>query len=112
MRTLLYALIDIHLENPKFYRVLDEEVPRPAGINELRRRGYAEQTRAMAEILRQRPDVIVADCEIAAQIIALALDAISHRVSHQALCESEREAFVSEAVKLVVRYLCPPDSWP
>jgi AcrR family transcriptional regulator len=104
LRQLFLRLIEAHGHNPRLQEVLSEEVPHPPSIQRLRQRlegGYVAQ---VVEILRQRPDVRVANPELAAHIIVVVSEAVTYWLSHSVPRSVDKRRYVDEVVRLLGAY--------
>jgi AcrR family transcriptional regulator len=104
LRQLFLRLIEAHGHSPRLQQVLSEEVPHPPSIQRLRQKlegGYVGQ---VAEILRQRSDVQVANPEVAAHVIVVVSEAVTYWLSHAALRSADNRRYVDEVVRLLGAY--------
>jgi hypothetical protein len=104
LRLLFQRLIDAHGHNPSLHEALSEEAPHPPSIRRLRGKlegGYVAQ---VAEILRRRPDVKVADPDVAAQVIVVVSEAATYWLSHSVPCSADKRRYVDEMVRLMSAY--------
>ncbi len=107
LRQLFLGLIDLHSHNPKLQEVLSEEVPHPPSIQRLRQKlegGYVAQ---VADILRRRPDVEVADPDVAAHIIVVVSEAATYWLAHSVPRSADKRRYVDEVVRLLNAYSRP-----
>jgi AcrR family transcriptional regulator len=102
LRLFVRATIDNHRGDPALHRVLFEEAPRsPALLTRLRE---AEQraVAATAELLRNHPEVTVADATLAARMTVATIESLVHRLITQAVDPAQLE---DEIVALLLAYL-------
>jgi AcrR family transcriptional regulator len=104
LRQLFLRLIEAHGHSPRLQQVLSEEVPHPPSIQRLRQKlegGYVGQ---VAEILRQRPDVQVANPEVAAHVIVVVSEAVTYWLSHSVPHTADKRRYIDEVVRLLGTY--------
>jgi AcrR family transcriptional regulator len=112
VRELVAVGIDAHRVDPKLHRVLDEEVPRAARLEDTGAvvrnacalfRGYLEA---------HRSEIDIADLDLAAFIVVTTVEALTHAaVLHRPdILADEKKAgeFVDEVTRLALRYLRTP----
>lgn len=107
LRAAIDAVVDNHRGEPRLHRVLFEEAPRPATV--LRELHALEDAAvvAVAGLLRDDPDVTVADPDLAAWFVVATIESLTHRyVGSHARGRLDLDAFSDELVRLVLRYLC------
>jgi AcrR family transcriptional regulator len=104
-RRMFVRLLDLHADDPELQRALTEEVPHPPHVRQLHEHGEERYTARVAQILRQRPDVHVADVEAAAHVLVEATSALSRWLAHEPPRGVAREACLDEVVRLLCRYV-------
>jgi AcrR family transcriptional regulator len=80
IRGFVVAMIELHARDRRLHRVPFEEAPQPASVR--RRLADVEDriTGLVAGVLRRHPQVRVPDADLAARILVLAVEGLSHRL--------------------------------
>lgn len=105
VRAFVRAMIDEHVGEHRLHQVLFEEAPRPAPILRQLAEGEARLVSATAAMLRDDPEVHVADVELAARMSVTTVESLVHRFVARQAEALEVDAFAEELVALLVRYL-------
>lgn len=107
VRTLVAVAVEAHRIDPKLHRALAEQIPRVGRLEKVEtfnRQNYA----LFASFLeRHRAEIRPDDLRLAAFVCVTSIEALTHNaVLHQKIVSvEETEALVSEATRLIVRYL-------
>jgi AcrR family transcriptional regulator len=106
LAALFHRLVDLHAVDPELTRVLTEEVPRVAhgGPDADETSRYVSR---VAAVLRARPEVRVANLEVAATVLVTTIEALTRWLAHAAPPGTNTDRFIREAVVMLVGYLCP-----
>lgn len=102
---MLEALVALHRTHPALHRVLFEEAPRPEALR--RRLGHAMEAAvaAVTGYLEGRPDVVVDDRGLAAQMVVQVAETVTHNLVINPRDDRAPEAYVRETERMLVRYL-------
>ena len=99
------ALLELHRGQPRLHRVLFEEAPRPPRIRRTLDRVFDEACAALTGYLALRPEIRVADAQLAAQLVVQAIEAITHGLVIHPRRATAAERYASETVVMLERYL-------
>ena len=105
VRAMVTANIAGHLIDPPLHHVLSEEVPRLGELDwrsEFRRQGVG-QVRAVLE--RHRDEIVVADLDLAAFLLANAVDSVVHVAAGECGDRLADGTLADEICRMIVRYL-------
>lgn len=102
---MLRALVALHRSHPALHRVLFEEAPRPAALRRRVDRTVEAAVAAVTGYLEARPEVVPADRGLAAQIVVQVAETITHGLVLSPREDTDPEAYVAEAERMLVRYL-------
>jgi AcrR family transcriptional regulator len=98
-------LIDNHKENIRLHQVLFEEAPRPPELLEEIHLIELQATSLVETILREEPDVFVADIRLAARLVVITAESVVHRYISAYGPDLELGAFRRELVGILLGYL-------
>lgn len=102
---LVRAMIDAHRIDPELHRVLAEQLPQVATLDEVRHVNRTAQG-MLSTYLEQRSDELRAiEPDLAAFLIVQAVESITHAAVIEQPDMLERDQLVDEIAELVVRYL-------
>ncbi len=107
LELLVGAMVELHGDSPRLHRVLFEECPRPAALQErldLIQRIAVEVVEAW---LSSRPEVDVADTRLAAELVVQTVEGVTHCLVIHPRAGREPAVYARETVALLTRYLCP-----
>jgi AcrR family transcriptional regulator len=107
LELLVGAMVELHADSPRLHRVLFEECPRPAALQErldVIQRIAVEATKAW---LSSRPEVDVADTWLAAELVVQTVEGVTHGLMIHPQSGREPADYAAETVTLLTRYLCP-----
>jgi len=105
VRAMVNANIEGHLIDPPLHHVLSEEVPRLGELDwrsAFQRQGV-EQVRALLE--RHRDEIVVADLDLAAFLLANAVDSVVHVAVGERADHLADGALADELCRMIVCYL-------
>jgi AcrR family transcriptional regulator len=105
LERVLRALLELHADQPALHRVLFEEAPRPPELRDRLERLFDLASTALAGYLASLPDVTVADVRLAAQLVVQTVEAITHGLVIHPRAQISAEAYASETVTMLERYL-------
>ncbi len=100
-------MVELHADSPRLHRVLFEECPRPAALQERLDVIQRIAVEAVQAWLFSRPEVGVADTRLAAELIVQALEGVTHGLMIHPRPGHEPPDYAAETVLLLLRYLCP-----
>jgi AcrR family transcriptional regulator len=105
LRGWVEAMLTLHASHPRLHRMLFEQVALPPVVWDAVT--VLEQTaaRRLAELLAARPDVTVADPNLAAQLVVEVVEAATHRLVLHPPAQYARERCADELVHLLAAYL-------
>jgi len=97
IRRFVDAMIEFHARDRRLHRVLFEEAPQPPGVR--RRLAEVEDRIAhlVAAFLRGRPEVTTPDTDLAARVLVLAIEGLTHRL----VVHGEGDAIVAHTTEMV-----------
>ncbi|MFI1680743.1 TetR/AcrR family transcriptional regulator [Streptomyces sp. NPDC020607] len=104
LRSYVGHVIDNHRDDPQLLRVMMEQGPRAP---ELLERVAQNETRSIAyanRLLRNHPEVRVADVDVAARLVVTTVEMVVHRVMAGPV-DVDRARFEDELVTMLTRYL-------
>jgi len=108
LELLVSAMVELHADTPCLHRVLFEECPRPAALQNRLDATNQIAVGAVQAWLCARGEVHVADAGLAAELVVQSIEGMTHRlVIHPQAGHSPAE-YATETVILLTRYLC---SW-
>ena len=105
VRAMVTANIEGHRIDPPLHHVLSEEVPRLGELDwrsEFRRQGVG-QVRALLE--RHRDEIVVADLDLAAFLLATAVDSVVHVTAGERADRLADGTLTDELCSMIIRYL-------
>jgi len=105
LERVLAALLELHRHQPVLHRVLFEEAPRPPQLRDRLERAFEDASAALARYLASRPEVIVTDVHVAAQLVVQSLEAITHGLVIHPRAQIAPDAYAREAATMLERYL-------
>jgi AcrR family transcriptional regulator len=107
LELLVGALVELHAESPRLHRVLFEECPRSAALQERLDATQQIAVEAVQAWLASRREVDVADTWLAAELVVQAVEGMTHGlVIHPRLGRVPTD-YAAETVILLTRYLSP-----
>lgn len=107
LELLVGAMVELHADSPRLHRVLFEECPRPAALQEQLGLIQRIAVEAVQTWLSSRPEVEVADTWLAAELIVQTVEGVTHGLVIHPMPGREPADYAAEAVTLLTRYLCP-----
>ncbi len=105
LRRFVNAMLDLHSDQPGLHRVLFEEAPHPPESHACALRFEETLAHAMESVLRESPEVAIADTDTAAHFIVQTAEALTHRFVLHGLHQLPRKRFSDELTALLARYL-------
>ncbi len=107
LELLVGAMVELHADSPRLHRVLFEECPRPAALQDRLDATYRIAVEAVETWLSSRREVDVADTSLAAELVVQTVEGVTHGlVIHPRLGRKPTD-YAAETVHLLLRYLCP-----
>jgi len=104
LRRLFDALLELHGREPELHRVLFEEAPRPRRLLDHLDRQFDLASAALANYLDSRPEITVANTQLAAQLVIQTAEAITHGlVIHPR--SATPHTYATETITMLERYL-------
>lgn len=105
LERIVEAMVELHAGSPRLHRVLFEECPRPVALQGRLEAAYEGAVRAIEAWLGQRPEVVVQDLRLAAEMVAQVVEGVTHRLVIHPGRGREPSEYASEAVVVLSRYL-------
>ena len=102
---MLRALVALHRAHPALHRVLFEEAPRPAPLRRRLDRTVESAVEAVQGYLDGRPEVVVPDRLVAAQLVVQVAESVTHGLVISPQGGADPDAYVRETERMLVRYL-------
>jgi AcrR family transcriptional regulator len=99
------AAIATHAGDPRLHQVLFEEAPRPPALLEELHAGEEHLVATAAALLRDDPEVTVADPELAGRMVVTGIESFVHRFVATRRPRVDLAAFRDELVAMLVAYL-------
>jgi len=106
---ILEALLELHRHQPQLHRVLFEEAPRPEHLQRDLDAAADRATAAVAAYLRLRPEVQTRDPDLAAQMVVLVAETVTHGLVIHPRDGVDPAAYAHEAALMLERYLTGSD---
>ena len=107
LELLVGAMVELHADSPRLHRVLFEECPRPAALQERLELTQEIAVEAVEAWLGDRPEVAVADRRLAAELVVQTVEGVTHRLVIHPDPRRKPGDYGRETVTLLTRYLCP-----
>ena len=107
LELLVGAMVELHADSPRLHRVLFEECPRPAALQEQLDVIQRIAVEAVQAWLASRHEVDVADTRLAAELIVQTVEGVTHGLVIHPRSGREPADYATETVTLLTRYLCP-----
>ena len=107
LELLVGAMVELHADSPRLHRVLFEECPRPAALQERLNATQRFAVEAVQAWLASRREVGVADTWLAAELVVQAVEGVTHGLVIHPRPGREPTDYATETVILLTRYLCP-----
>ncbi|GAA4799855.1 TetR/AcrR family transcriptional regulator [Streptomyces ziwulingensis] len=104
LRLSVRAAIDNHLDDPRLLRVMMEQAPRSPELLAKVKTYEKEHLDHVRELLRRRPEVRVADTEVAGRLVVATIELVVHKVVADP-GSVDLERFENELVAMLTRYL-------
>ncbi|MGY1433590.1 TetR/AcrR family transcriptional regulator [Streptomyces reniochalinae] len=104
MRFYVRRAIDNHREDPQLLRVMMEQGPRTPAILERVAQSELERTAYARRLLRDHPDVRVADTDTAARLVVSTIELVVHKMM-AASEQTDTTRLENELVAMLTRYL-------
>ena len=98
-------MVELHAESPRLHRVLFEESPRPAALQERIEATQKIAVSAVESWLRSRDEVDVADRCLAAELVVGVIEGVTHRLVIHPNSGLRPADYEKETVVLLSRYL-------
>ncbi len=105
LERLVETMVALHADAPRLHRVLFEESPRPAALQARLEAANDQAVVTIAAWLDARPEVVVADPALAAELVVQVVEGVTHRLVIHPQGGREPEEYASETVALLTRYL-------
>jgi AcrR family transcriptional regulator len=109
VRHVARAMVTLHARDRELHRVLFEEAPLPRRLRQMLTDIETRATERVGALLAGHPEVSVPNPQLAAAIVVHTVEALTHRLVLHGNGDLDLDAYVEEIVRLVVRYLAPPD---
>ncbi|MGA8744412.1 MAG: TetR/AcrR family transcriptional regulator [Solirubrobacterales bacterium] len=109
LELLFGAMVELHADSPRLHRVLFEECPRPAALQEQLDATYRIAVEAVEVWLSSRREVDVADPRLAAELVIQSVEGVTHGLVIHPRSGRKPTDYAAETVTLLSRYLCPRD---
>ncbi len=103
---LIAAMVGLHADSPRLHRVLFEESPRPAALQERIAATEKVAVEAVETWLLGREEVGVADRRLAAEMVVGVIEGVTHGLVIHPNSGQRTADFETETVVLLSRYLC------
>jgi AcrR family transcriptional regulator len=107
LELLVGAMVELHADAPRLHRVLFEECPRPAALQERLDVIQRIAVEAVQAWLSSRPEVDVADTGLAAELVVQTVEGVTHGLVIHPRPGHEPPDYAAETALLLLRYLCP-----
>jgi AcrR family transcriptional regulator len=107
LERIVKVMVELHRDAPRLHRVLFEECPRPAELQERLEDAYTQAVGAIEAWLKGRPEVVVRDRRLAAEIVAQVVEGVTHRLVIHPEADREPYDYATEATVVLSRYLLP-----
>lgn len=108
LRRFMEAMVDVHLEEPRLTRILLFNTLQHADFTEKLHQIEDGMLGAISQLLASRPDVTHSEPHRAAYFLVHIVENLVHEFVVHPPSSMDREAFVSELVRLLEGYLCAP----
>ena len=105
IRRFVDAMMALHSNEPKLYRVLFEEAPLPASLRLRLQRHKDEFAESVASLLAERPGSRIRSPRLSAHIVVRSVEGLIHGLVMHPPPDIEPDAFCQELVELLVGYL-------
>jgi AcrR family transcriptional regulator len=105
LRIAVDAMLENHADAHRLHQVLFEEAPRPQQLLDEMRVLEQQAIDAVADLLRDDPEVGVTDVRLAASIVVTTVESLVHRFIAREPDTLDLEAFAGELVAMLLRYL-------
>ena len=105
---LVCVMVDLHLAEPDFHRVLFEQLPRRTTIEKLKAKSKQQLLSRFEQLLRGHPDVVIQDAHLAVLLVAQALESLSHWYVLDAPKDIDRRAFTHAVTSMLCATLVTP----
>lgn len=106
VRRYVEAMVALHEEDPRLHRMLFEQAPHPAALNDALDHVEDATIAAITALLKAHPDVKVKHPEVAAYVLVQSVEALCHRfVLHPPRSLKTRACFVEDVVAMLAAYL-------
>ena len=102
---LVEAMIDLHAHAPRLHRVLFEECPRPAALQDRLEQTFAAAVTVIETWLRARPEVSVANPRLAAELVVQVIEGVTHRLVIHPQGSGKAPEYAAQTVSLLTGYL-------
>ena len=106
LELLVDSMIELHADSPRLHRVLFEECPRPAALQERLDAGQQAAVEAVEAWLSRRPEVDIVDTALAAELVVQTIEGVTHRLVIHPQANRAPGDYATETVDLLWRYLC------
>lgn len=107
---LVDAMVAFHVHEPDLHRVLFDESPRKAPVEQFKGAREGELLARLVTLLRDHPEVAVANPTLAAALMARTVEAHTHHYVLDHTPPVDRATFTDELVRMLTSYLRAPPS--
>ncbi len=107
LELLVGAMVELHADSPRLHRVLFEECPRPAALQERLDLIQRIAVEAVEAWLSSRSEVDVAETQLAAERVVQTVEGVTHGLVIHPRSGREPADYATETIILLTRYLCP-----
>ncbi len=105
IRGLFEQVVALHDMAPDIHRMLFEEVPKPPSIQELSLQSEKRMAKLTEEVLREVVGEERPNLDMTAIVLVQTSEALAHWLAIRAPDSLERERFIDESAKMMVRYI-------
>lgn len=106
LELLIAAMVELHADSPRLHRVLFEECPRPAALQEQFDAARRVAVEAVETWLGSRSEVNVSNLRLAAELVVSTIEGVTHDLVIHPRPGHRPEDYATEMVAMLTRYLC------